>query len=303
MRFMVQIRADENTEAGKMPSEQLMADMGAYNQALIDAGVMLAGEGLQPSAKGARVLFSGQHRTVLDGPFAETKELIAGFWLWQVGSLQEAIEWVKRCPNPLDGDSVVEIRQVFEAEDFGTEFAPELRAQEDRQRAQLAAQQAAAKPAVPPVPPARGALPYLTIKGASDAIAFYQRVFGAEQLVRLDAPDGSVLHAELRVGPSSFLLTEERPQMGALGPLTLGGSASSAVLYVPDADAVVARALAAGATATMPLADQFWGDRSGAIIDPFGHHWFISTHLEEPSEDELKRRLQAMMPPTQACQG
>lgn len=296
MRFMVQIRADRNTEAGKMPSEQLLAEMGAYNQALVEAGVMLAGEGLQPSAKGARVLFSGRNRTVIDGPFAETKELIAGFWLWQVASLQEAIEWVKRCPNPLEGDSVVEIRQVFEAEDFGEEFTPELRAQEEQLRAQVAAQQAAGKPAVPAVPPARGALPYLIVKGAADAIGYYQRVFGAVQVVRLDAPDG-VLHAELRVGPSSFMLTEERAQMGAMSPLTLGGSSSRAVLYVPDVDAVVARALAAGATPTMPVADQFWGDRSGAIVDPFGHHWVISTHLEDPSEDELKRRLQAMMPP------
>ena len=128
MRFMVIVKADKNTEAGVMPSEQLLAEMGNYNEELVKAGVMLAGEGLHPSSKGARVKFSGAKRTVVDGPFAETKELIAGFWLWQVKSLQEAIEWVKRCPNPTGEESTIEIRQVFEADDFGAEFTPELQA-------------------------------------------------------------------------------------------------------------------------------------------------------------------------------
>jgi hypothetical protein len=136
---MVMVRADRNTEAGVMPSERLLADMGKYNEELMKAGVLLAGEGLQPSSKGARVRFSGQKRTVIDGPFSETKELIAGFWLIQVKSLDEAIEWVKRCPNPLEGESEIEIRQVFEAEDFGAELTPELREAEERMRAQLAA--------------------------------------------------------------------------------------------------------------------------------------------------------------------
>ena len=139
MRFMILIKADKNTEAGVLPSEKLLTEMGNYNEALIKAGVMLAGEGLQPSSKGARVKFSGGKRTVVDGPFTETKELICGFWIWQVKSKEEAIDWVKRCPNPLEGDAEIEIRQIFEAEDFGAEFTPELRAQEDRQRAQLAA--------------------------------------------------------------------------------------------------------------------------------------------------------------------
>jgi hypothetical protein len=137
MRFMVMIKADKNTEAGVMPNEQLLAEMGKYNEELVKAGVMLAGEGLHPSSKGARVKFSGKNRTVIDGPFAETKELIAGFWLIQVKSKEEAIEWVKRCPNPLEGEAEIEIRQVFEAEDFGAEFTPELRAQEERLRAQI----------------------------------------------------------------------------------------------------------------------------------------------------------------------
>ena len=140
MRFMVLIKADHNSEAGVMPDQQLLADMGRYNEELVKAGVILAGEGLHPSSKGARVRFSGQERVVIDGPFAESKELIAGFWLWQCASMQEAIEWVKRCPNPMVGETEIEIRQVFEAEDFGEAFTPELRAQEDSLRAQIAGQ-------------------------------------------------------------------------------------------------------------------------------------------------------------------
>jgi hypothetical protein len=142
MRFMIIVKATKESEAGVMPSEQLLADMGKYNEELAKAGVMLAGEGLQPSSKGARVKFSGNKRTVIDGPFAETKELIAGFWLLEVRSKEEAIEWVKRSPNPFEGESEIEIRQVFEAEDFGPEFTPELREQEERIRAQVAGQAA-----------------------------------------------------------------------------------------------------------------------------------------------------------------
>jgi hypothetical protein len=133
MRFMVIVKANEDSEKGVMPSEKLLADMGKFNEELVKAGVMLAGEGLHPSSKGARVRFSGAKRTVIDGPFSETKELIAGYWLFEVKSLAEAIEWVKRTPNPFpEGESEIEIRQVFEADDFGAEFTPELRAQEER---------------------------------------------------------------------------------------------------------------------------------------------------------------------------
>jgi len=136
MRFMVMVKATKNSEAGRLPTEDLLAAMGRFNEELVKAGVMLAGEGLQPSAKGKRVKFAAGKRTVVDGPFAETKELIAGFWLWQCKSMDEAVEWVKRCPDPMPGEeSQIEIRQVFEAEDFGAEFTPELRAQEERQRA------------------------------------------------------------------------------------------------------------------------------------------------------------------------
>jgi hypothetical protein len=138
MRFMVMVRANKDSEAGVMPSEKLLADMGKFNEEMVKAGVMLAGEGLQPSSKGARIRFSGKDRTVIDGPFAETKELIAGFWMIQVGSKAEAIEWMKRCPCPFEGESEIEIRQVFEANDFGPEFTPELREAEERMRAEIA---------------------------------------------------------------------------------------------------------------------------------------------------------------------
>src|SRR5688500_91015 len=139
MRFMVLVKADKNSEAGELPDKKILAEMGKYNEELAKAGVLLAGEGLHPSSRGARVKFSGDRRTVVDGPFPETKELIAGFWMFQVKSKEEAIEWVKRCPNPFPGESEIEIRQVFEADDFGAEFTPELREQEERTRAQVAA--------------------------------------------------------------------------------------------------------------------------------------------------------------------
>jgi hypothetical protein len=138
MRVMVIVKATRNSEAGALPTEKLLADMGKFNEELVKAGVMLAGEGIRPSSEGKRVVFSGGKKTVVDGPFAETKELVAGFWLWQVKSMEEALEWVRRCPDPMPGEeSVIEIRPVFEAGDFGKELTPELRAQEERLRAEL----------------------------------------------------------------------------------------------------------------------------------------------------------------------
>ncbi|KJK11359.1 dehydrogenase [Burkholderiaceae bacterium 16] len=136
MRVLVMVKATSQSEAGKMPGTELLTAMGNFNEELVKAGVMLAGEGLHPSARGKRVRFAGSQRTVIDGPFTETKELVAGFWLWQVKSMDEAVEWVRRCPNPMEGESEIEIRPVFEADDFGAEFTPELRAQEERLRAQ-----------------------------------------------------------------------------------------------------------------------------------------------------------------------
>lgn len=140
MRFMVIVKATADSEAGLMPSEELLTAMGRYNEELAAAGVIQAAEGLHPSAKGARVRFSGTQRTVIDGPFMETKELVAGFWIFQVESLQACIDWVKRCPNPMPGESDIEIRQIFEAEDFGAEFTPELREQEERIRARMSSE-------------------------------------------------------------------------------------------------------------------------------------------------------------------
>ena len=138
MRVMVMVKATKNSEAGVMPSEKLLADMGKFNEELVKAGVMLAGEGLHPSSKGKRVRFSGGKKSAIDGPFAETKELVAGFWIWQVKSMEEAVEWVRRCPDPMPGEeSEIEIRPVFEAEDFGEEFTPELREQEERLRTEI----------------------------------------------------------------------------------------------------------------------------------------------------------------------
>jgi hypothetical protein len=139
MKFMILVKASKASEAGELPSTELLTAMGNFNEELFKAGVMLAGEGLQPTSKGARVRFSGKDRTAMDGPFAETKELIAGYWIWQVKSLDEAIAWVKRCPNPHDEDCDIEIRQVFEAEDFGQAFTPELREQEERLREKTSA--------------------------------------------------------------------------------------------------------------------------------------------------------------------
>jgi hypothetical protein len=141
MRVMVMVKANVDTEAGVMPKQELLAAMGRFNEELVKAGVMLAGEGLQPTSRGARIRFSGDKRTVVDGPFTESKELIAGFWIWQVKSLAEAIEWARRCPNPTGNESELEIRPVFEADDFGAELTPELRAQEERLRAEVAARQ------------------------------------------------------------------------------------------------------------------------------------------------------------------
>jgi len=144
MRVMVMVKATKNSEAGVMPSEKLLADMGKFNEELVKAGIMLAGDGLHPSSKGKRVRFSGGKKTVIDGPFAETKELVAGFWIWQVKSMEEAIEWVRRCPAPMPGEeSEIEIRPVFDPEDFGKEFTPELRAQEERLRAEVERQRKA----------------------------------------------------------------------------------------------------------------------------------------------------------------
>lgn len=157
--------------------------------------------------------------------------------------------------------------------------------------------------AVDPVPPCNGAIPYLVVRGAGDAIAYYQRALGAQLVFKLDAPDGSVMHAEMTVGSARFMLCEERPQYGALSPLAVGGTSTTLVVYVADVDAQVATAVGAGARIGMPVADQFWGDRSGQLTDPFGHQWMLSTHIEDPTPQQMHERLQAMFAqqPPQGC--
>jgi uncharacterized glyoxalase superfamily protein PhnB len=282
MRFMVMVKASKDSEAGVMPSQQLLEDMGKFNEELAKAGVLLAGEGLRASSKGARVRFSGDKRTVIDGPFAETKELIAGYWMWRVKSKDEAIEWVKRCPNPHNEDCEIEIRQVFEAEDFGAEFTPELREQEERLRTQAAALQDKSAP-----PRMHTVTPHLVCAGAADAIEFYKKAFGAVELMRLPGPQGKLMHACIQVGDSPIMLVDEHPECGALGPRSLKGSPVTVHLNVPDVDAFVGRAVAAGAKITMPIADMFWGDRYGKIEDPFGHHWSIATHVRDMTPEEI----------------
>lgn len=163
----------------------------------------------------------------------------------------------------------------------------------------------APRSAVNPVPPCNGAIPYLVVRGATDAITYYQCALGAQLVLRLDAPDGSVMHAEMTVGSARFMLCEERPQYGALSPLAVGGTSTTAVVYVPDVDAQMAAAVAAGGRIGMPVADQFWGDRSGQFTDPFGHQWMLSTHLEDPTPEQMRERLQAMFAqqPPQGCTG
>jgi predicted lactoylglutathione lyase len=173
MRVMVLIKSNKDSEAGVMPSEQLLTEMGKYNEELVQAGLMLAGEGLHPSSKGVRVRFSGAKRTVIDGPFAETKELLAGYWLWKVKSMAEAIEWIKRCPNPTGEDAVIEMRQVFEAEDFGAEYTPELREQEDRLRAEIEKQQAT-EPFQPIVP--QNIFVNLPVKDLQRSVEFFTKL-------------------------------------------------------------------------------------------------------------------------------
>ncbi|MES1260765.1 MAG: YciI family protein [Acidobacteriota bacterium] len=279
MRFMILIKADKNTEAGAMPDEQLLADMGAYNKELIDAGVLLAGEGLQASSKGARVRFSGAGRTVTDGPFAETKELIAGYWMWQVKSKEEAIEWVKRCPNPTGDESEIEIRQVFELADFGDALTPELQEQEERLRDQ------AAKSAHDRKAPALQVNPYLTFSGqCEEAFRFYERCLGgtietmmphAGTPVEAHMPPAwrdKILHARMTVG-EQVLMGSDAPPDRYQAPR--GISVSLQIGGVAEAERVF-QALAENGKVQMPLQETFWAARFGAVTDRFGTPWMIN---------------------------
>jgi PhnB protein len=283
MRYMAIVKASKESEAGVKPSTELLAAMGKYNEELVKAGVMLAGEGLHPSARGVRVRFSGKERTVIDGPFAETKELIGGFWLWQVRSREEAIEWLKRAP--FDGGAEVELRPVFEAEDFGDALTPELREREERLRAQATEQRAVqtADGAAMPVQP------YLDFEGrCEEALDFYRTALGAEVTMLLrfadgppPSPDGcsaapgsekKVMHAEFRIGDTTLLASD----CFCTGKPSFQGVS---IALSPSDDATAKRlfdALADGGKVCQPLSETFFASSFGIVTDRFGLNWMIT---------------------------
>jgi PhnB protein len=286
MRFMVIVKASKDSEAGVMPATDLLAAMGKYNEELVKAGVMLAGEGLHPSAKGLRIRFSGRQRTVTDGPFAETKELIAGFWLWQVRSREEAIEWLRRAP--FDGGAEVELRPVFEAEDFGAALTPELREQEERLRAQAAGQGTSVRPANGTSMPVQ---PYLDFDGrCEEALDYYRKALGAEVKMLLRFADGpqassqecpemlppgsekKVMHAEFRVSDTTLMASD----CFCKGKPNFQGFS---IALSPPTDAEAKRlfdALADGGEVRQPLIETFFASSLGVVADRFGLGWMIA---------------------------
>ncbi len=285
MRFMVIVKANKDSEAGVMPGTEMLAAMGRYNEELVKAGVMLAGDGLHPSSKGVRVRFSGKQRTVIDGPFAETKELVAGFWLWQVRSREEAIEWLKRAP--FDGGAEVELRQVFDAEDFGAALTPELREQEERLRAKAAGQQPAAGPAGGASMPVQ---PYLFFEGrCEEALDYYRKALGAEVKMLLRYADGpqsssggssmlppgsekKVMHSEFRISDTTLMAADG---FCSGKPNFQGFSISLA----PSSDAEAKRlfdALADGGEVRQPLIETFFASTFGMVTDRFGLKWMVA---------------------------
>jgi PhnB protein len=292
MRFMVIVKANKDSEAGVMPGTELLTAMGKFNEELVKAGVMLAGEGLHPSSKGVRVRFSGRQRTVIDGPFAETKELIAGFWLWQVRSREEAIEWLKRAP--FNGGTEVELRPVFETEDFGAALTPELREREERLRAQAGGKlptDASLNDECPAVQPAEEIAapvrPYLSFEGrCEEALDFYRKALGAEVTTLLhyaDSPqpcpegmlppgsENKVMHAEFRIGETTL--------MGADGMCSGKPNFQGFSLSLSARDDAEARrlfdALADGGQVRMPLGATFFASSFGMAADRFGLGWMV----------------------------
>ena len=282
MRFMVIVKATKDSEAGILPDTGHLAAMGKYNEELVKAGVMVVADGLHPSSKGVRVRFSGKERTVIDGPFTETKELVAGFWLWQVRSREEAIKWLERAP--FDGGTEVELRQVFEPEDFGAALTPELRQQEQRLRAQTTGQQTA-EPAAPVL-----VQPYLDFEGrCEEALDYYRKALGAEvqMLLRFaDGPQGSpegrqtlapgsekkVMHSEFRIGDTTLMASD----CFCSGKPNFQGVSIS--LTPPD-DAEARRlfdALADGGDVRQPLTETFFASSFGMVTDRFGLGWMVT---------------------------
>lgn len=281
MKVMVIVKATPSSEAGELPSTELLEAMGKYNEELVKAGIMQAGEGLKPTAEGKRVVFRGSERTVVDGPFAETKELIAGYWLWQVDSMEQAVEWVKRCPNPMPEESGIEIRPVYQMEDFA-ENDPDgsVAASEDALRTTLALQSTVVQP-------------YLFFSGrCEEALEFYQESLGAvvTMLMRFkDSPDplpkdvvppGSedkVMHAAFRVGEMTLMASDGCGDRANFAGFRLSLSVQSEA----ECDRVFA-ALAEGGNVDMPLDRTFWSPRYGMVTDKFGVGWMVMVPCAEP---------------------
>jgi uncharacterized glyoxalase superfamily protein PhnB len=281
MKVMVLVKATKSSEAGQMPSEQLIAEMGKYNEALVEAGIMKAGEGLKPSSAGARVKFHGKDRAVTQGPFVETSELVAGFWLWNVQSMEEAIEWAKRCPNPMPEESVLEIRPLFEMDDFA-EVDPDgkWRAHEEGLRNRMAAQEGQVQP-------------YLFFGGrCEEALAFYTQALGATTGMMLrfnESPDpvpegmlqpgfeNKVMHAEFQVGNTKILASDGCDDTTKFDGFRL----TLTVPTVEDADRAF-EALANGGNIDMPIGETFWSPRYGMVTDKFGVGWMVMVPAQNP---------------------
>ncbi|MCU0709945.1 MAG: YciI family protein [Pirellula sp.] len=273
MKVAVLVKASPSSEAGVMPSQQLLADMGHFNDRLIQAGIMKDGAGLHPSSKGVRVRFSGANRAVINGPFAETKELVAGFWIWEVESIEQAIDWLKKCPNPMTEDSDVEIRPLFEADDFGEEFTPELREQEANHEATLAMQKATIQP-------------YLFFSGrCEEALEFYKNAVHAkvEMMMRFnESPDPTppgmlqagferkIMHCSFQVGGMTLMASDGCNDKSSFDGFRLA-------LTVPTKAAAdrAFNALAEGGNVDMPLMETFWSPRYGMVTDKFGVGWMV----------------------------
>jgi PhnB protein len=281
MRVMVMVKSTKGSEAGEMPSEQLLAEMGKFNEELVKAGIMQAGEGLRPSSEGVRVHFSGSQRTVTDGPFAETKELVAGFWLWKVNSMQEAINWVKRCPNPMLEDSDIDICPVFETEDFD-EWDPsgEFRKHEEGLRHRISIGQSSGQP-------------YLFFSGrCEEALEFYEQALGATVTMSMrfsespdPVPEGmlqpgfehKIMHAEFRVGGFTVMASDGCDDKATFSGFRLALSVPTEA----DADRVFA-ALADGGKIDLPLGPTFWSPRYGMVTDKFNVGWMVMVPGQRP---------------------
>jgi PhnB protein len=273
MKVVVFVKASSSSEAGAMPSQQLLTDMGAYNEELVHAGIMKDGAGLHPSSKGVRVRFSGKDRTVINGPFAETKELVAGYWIWEVKSLEDAISWLKKCPNPMPEDSEVEIRPLLEASDFGEEFTPELREKEAQLETTISMSKATVQP-------------YLFFAGrCEEALEFYKGALQAKVLMLMrfnESPDptppgmlapgfeNKVMHCSFQVGAVTLMASDGCDDKSRFDGFRL------ALTVATEADAErVFEALAQGGKVDMPLVKTFWSPRYGMVTDQFGVAWMV----------------------------